>query len=369
MRIGIDARPLTQNTFAGISNYEYQVVTSWMKNHPEHEYYLMARRKVCFKEADLPENWHIVNDPYVIDKQKLWFLFKLPKLIKELKLDVFWGPNYSLPKKVDGVRYYLSIHDLAIFKFKKIGQWKNALQIRLLLRSYISRANKIFAISESTKRDIVELFGVPKDRIKVTYLSGGDEKKEQDSKPEVRKDIADIDECFLFVGTIEPRKNILTIIHGYEKYCEGQSDPIPLVLAGGRGWNCDDIYEAVDRSSCRKHIFMPGYISDEEKEELFRKAKAFVYPSLYEGFGIPVIETFRRGVPVITANNSSLPEVGGDAAYYIDTYDDDKLAEYMGELVQINTVELNALREKMYEQAEKFSWERCAEETLREITA
>ena len=374
MRIGIDARPLTQESFAGISNYEYQLVSFWMEHHAEHEYFLLSRRDTCFQGQQLPENWHLVNTPWMIDKQKLWFLFELPKLIGELKLDVFWGPNYSLPQKVYGVRYCLSVHDLAIFKFKHVGQWKNAIKIKLFLRRDIRHAEKIFAISESTKRDLISMFGVPSEKIRVTYLSGGDERKktkQRDDTTDVRPDIRKPDSLFLFVGTIEPRKNILTIIKGYEQYCQnckGEEQPIPLVLAGARGWNCDGIYRAVEQSPFKDRILMPGYISDDEKEMLFQKAKAFLYPSLYEGFGIPVLEAFSRGVPVVTANNSSLPEVGGDAALYMDTYDAEGLAAYLKELSGLDEKRLETLQERMKQQVAKFSWERCAEETLREIT-
>ena len=374
MRIGIDARPLTMETFAGISNYEYQLVSSWMEKHPEHEYFLLSRRDTCFQGQQLPENWHIVNTPWAIDKQKLWFLFELPKLIKELKLDVFWGPNYSLPQKVSDVCYCLSVHDLAIFKFKHVGQWKNAIKIKLFLRRDIGHAKKVFAISESTKRDLMSMFGVPSEKIHVTYLSGGDERKQTKQKEgmsDIRPEIRRLEALFLFVGTIEPRKNILTIIKGYEQYCKNCKEdekPIPLVLAGARGWNCDEIYRAAEQSPFRDRILMPGYISDDEKEMLFQKAKAFLYPSLYEGFGIPVLEAFSRGVPVVTANNSSLPEVGGDAAFYMDTFDTEKLAAYLKELSALEEQSLKTLQERMKQQAAKFSWERCAEETLREIT-
>lgn len=397
MRIGIDARPLTMETFAGISNYEYQLVSSWMEHHPEHEYFLLSRRDTCFQGQRLPENWHLVNTPWMIDKQKLWFLFQLPKLIRELKLDVFWGPNYSLPQKVPGVRYCLSVHDLAIFKFRHVGQWKNAVKIKLFLRRDIRHATKVFAISESTKQDLISMFGVPPEKIRVTYLSGGDERKrseqhgksgtqvraegdgttftsdkQADHAPDIRPEIRQLDAVFLFVGTIEPRKNILTIIKGYEQYCKenatSSEKPIPLVLAGARGWNCEAIYQAVERSPYRAKILMPGYISDDEKDMLFQKAKAFLYPSLYEGFGIPVLEAFSRGVPVVTANNSSLPEVGGDAAFYMETYDADRLAVYLKELSVPDDQRWRSLQERMKQQVAKFSWERCAEETLREIT-
>ncbi len=393
MRIGIDARPLTMETFAGISNYEYQLVTSWMEHHPEHEYFLLSRRDTCFQHQKMPDNWHIVNTPWVIDKQKLWFLFQLPKLIRELKLDVYWGPNYSLPKKVSGVRYCLSVHDLAIFKFRHVGQWKNAIKIKLFLRRDIRNAEKIFAISESTKNDLISMFRVPPEKITVTYLSGGDERKKSgkdrsaeyaqktdassgaekmfgDEASDIRQEIRQLDALFLFIGTIEPRKNILTIIKGYEQYCQNcreEEQPIPLVLAGARGWNCDEIYHTVERSSFRDRILMPGYITDDEKDALFQKAKAFLYPSLYEGFGIPVLEAFSRGVPVVTANNSSLPEVGGDAAFYVETMDAGQLGTYLKKLAVMDEKDLSQLRERMKQQTAKFSWERCAEETLGEI--
>ena len=108
-------------------------------------------------------------------------------------------------------------------------------------------------------------------------------------------------------------------------------------------------------------------LTDDEKEMLFQKAKAFLYPSLYEGFGIPVLEAFSRGVPVVTANNSSLPEVGGDAAFYMDTMDAGKLAAYLKELSELQELRLKELQERMKQQVAKFSWERCAEETLKEI--
>lgn len=383
-------------TFAGISNYEYQLVSSWMEYHPEHEYFLLSRRDTCFQGQQLPENWHIVNTPWVIDKQKLWFLFELPKLIRELKLDVYWGPNYSLPQKVSGVRYCLSVHDLAIFKFRHVGQWKNAVKIKLFLRRDIRNAEKVFAISESTKRDLISMFRVSPEKIRVTYLSGGDERKRAENHgqngiqarpegnqtaytldkqlehtPDIRPEIRQMDALFLFIGTIEPRKNILTIIKGYEQYCNetaaASKEPLPLVLAGARGWNCEAIYQTVASSPYRAKILMPGYITDEEKEMLFQKAKAFLYPSLYEGFGIPVLEAFSRGVPVVTANNSSLPEVGGDAAFYMDTMDAGKLAAYLKELSELQGQRLRELQERMKQQVARFSWERCAEETLQEI--
>lgn len=365
MKIGIDARPLTVKNFTGIPNYVYQICKQWMLNHPEHEYYLLARKPICIDE-ELPTNWHILNDPWIIDWGKFWFLFEMPKLIEKYELDVFWGPNYTLPRKVKGTEYYLSIMDMAIFKFKHVGQFVNSLQIKLFLRNNTKKAKRIIAISESTKRDVVEIMGTQEEKIDVTYIAGdtntGDES-------DIRIEFRNLNKYFLFIGTIEPRKNIGTIVDAFELYCDNTDDKeTKLVLAGGRGWNCESIYQRISESKYSERIIMPGFISDGEKQFLYKNAVALVYPSLYEGFGMPILEAFKNNCPVITANNSSMPEAGGEAAFYVDTFDSVDLSKKMEHIININGPELDKLRQSMQAQLEKFSWEKCAEETLEIIT-
>ena len=115
MRIGIDARPLALESYTGIPKAVYEITKYWLENHPEHEYYMLSSIPVHFEE-NLPENWHVLDKPEMIDNQKFWALFELPKLIRELKLDVFWGSNYLLPRRVPGVRYCVTVYDLAIFR-------------------------------------------------------------------------------------------------------------------------------------------------------------------------------------------------------------------------------------------------------------
>lgn len=379
MKIGIDARPLTVDKFTGIPNYVYQICKQWMKNHPEHEYYLMARRPICFSEEDLPANWHIVNDPWIIDKGKFWFLFKLPRLIKKNELDVFWGPNYTLPRKVNGTKYYLSIMDMAIFKFKHVGQWKNSLQIKLFLKKNTKKAERIIVISESTKKDVVEILNVADGKIDVTYIAGDADDssliKNKDvannfaNTKGVRQEFQELEKYFLFVGTIEPRKNIATIVKAFEEFSENNMhENAKLVLAGGRGWNCGDIYSLVEASKYTDRIMMPGFVSDVEKEYLYKNATAFVYPSLYEGFGMPILEAFKFNTPVITANNSSLPEVGGNAVLYIDTFDSSELSKCLTHTLNMTEKDFDDLKTRMKAQLNRFSWEKCADETLRIIT-
>ena len=178
-------------------------------------------------------------------------------------------------------------------------------------------------------------------------------------KPEI-----DIEGRFiLFISTIEPRKNIMTLIKAFEGYLDKYHD---LVLAGGRGWKCDSIYRAAENSRYKDKIIMPGYISDEEKQYLLSNAELFAYPSLYEGFGIPVLEAFDKGLPVITTRVSSLPEVGGDAAFYIDDpHDHNALTEQLRHVLTLSEDEKAKLVERTKLQLKRFSWDKNAEEIMR----
>lgn len=378
MRIGIDARPLSVEKFTGISFYEYMILKNWMEKHPEHEYYLFSLKPICWDEKDLPDNWHLINQPGLVKEKHLkspwWFMFTVPRVIKSLKLDAYWGPNFSMPRKVKGVNYFVTIHDLGVYHFEHIGEKRNELQIKMFLPRNLRNAKRVFAISEFTKMDVMATFGTSEDKITTIYNGGPVEnRKGKKGEEMVREEIKQLQDFFLFIGTIEPRKNIPTIIKGYETYmaryekAENKKHATELVLAGGKGWNCEEIYAMVEASPYKECIKMVGYIDGAEKDYLLQHAKCFLYPSLYEGFGIPVLESFAYGIPVITARNSSLPEVGGEAVYYIDTYDANKLAEHMQHVIHLEAEEREQLENKMHSQMSKFSWEKCAEETLQTI--
>lgn len=376
MKIGIDARPLSAGKFTGIPFYEYMILKEWMKSHPEHEYYLFSLKPICWGKEELPENWHIVDKPGLVKNEKLrgpwWFAFTVPRLIKKLKLNIYWGPNFSMPRKVRGVSYYVTIHDLGIYHFEHIGQRRNEIQIKLFLPRNIKNARKVLTVSEFTKKDVVQTFSTPVEKIETIYNGGIVEKiTGEEETSSIRNEIKELEDFFLFIGTIEPRKNVPTIIKGYEIYmdkyignCMDDGKCPKLVLAGGKGWNCEEIYQMIEQSKYRQHIIMTGYISGSEKEYLLNNATCFIYPSLYEGFGIPVLEAFAVNTPVITANNSSLPEVGGEAALYIDTYDSEGLAEKINEVINMKDEDRESLSTRMRAQLCMFSWVECAEETL-----
>lgn len=347
----------------GIGRYIYEVIKVWIREYPDDEYYLLANGEI-FLGFQLSDNWHMVTDSGIFQNSKIWGTMRLPYLVKRLKLDVFWGPNFVLPAKVKGTKYFVSIYDLAAWRFPDTIERTNAVRLYLRAESACKRADGIIAISQSTADDITEIFGIRADDINVCYCGGSAEAAVNNvngDKGNINASLNFEEEYFLFVSTIEPRKNILSIIRAYEKYKEQGESTIKLVLAGKRGWNCDDIYKAVESSAYKEDIVMPGYITEEEKRYLYRNAKLFLFPSLYEGFGIPVLEAMEYGLPVITSRVSSLPEVGGDAVLYVDDpFDIDGIAGNIDKICSMSMEEAEELSKKMELQVKKFSWDKTA---------
>lgn len=368
MRIGIDATPFIGKEFTGVSRSVYEILKVWINDHPEHEFYLMSP---CPIHLDLvmPDNWHIVVSSYRVGGV-IWFSIVLPHVIKKLKLDAFWGTNFQLPNRVPGTKMYVTIYDLAIFRFHGIGTFSNQIKLKTTAKSSCRNANKIIAISEATKKDVIEIFDIPSNKVIVSYCGGtqsmDDTKYDKTIKnPDLASDVP----FLLFISTIEPRKNVITIVKAYELYRKNHPDELlKLILAGKKGWKCEDVFEKIAKSPYRKDIVLPGFISAEEKIWLLQNAKAFLYPSLYEGFGIPILEAMNYDLPVITSRVSSLPEVGGNAVYYIEQPTDAKeLEQQISHVLSMDKDEYNALKVRMHAQRQKFSWNKNAEEVLKII--
>ncbi|MBQ8165635.1 MAG: glycosyltransferase family 4 protein [Lachnospiraceae bacterium] len=364
MRIGLDARMLCDKHITGIPRCLIEILQVWKNECFEHEFYLLTNIPIKLS-FDLPENWHIVCEPWTINKGKLWTVFMLPKLISKLKLDVFWGTNYVLPKKVNGTRYVVTIYDLALIKFKDIGNFSNNLRVKVFARWACKIADKVITISKATAQDVEKYFRVKKEKIEVSYCGGlpSSYRKEHVEKHLVNPTLVFEEDYFLFISTIEPRKNVVTIVKAFEKFCDETQCETKLVLAGRIGWKSDSILQVIEQSPYLDRIIMPGYITEQDKMYLLSNAKVFVYPSLYEGFGIPILEAMEYELPIITSLISSMPEVAGDAAFYLnDVYDSDELKDIMKKTYNISCKE--HINEQMRMQRMKFSWEKNAREMI-----
>jgi glycosyltransferase involved in cell wall biosynthesis len=225
-------------------------------------------------------------------------------------------------------------------------------------RNAVRRADRIIAISESTKRDLCELLGADAGRVDVVHHGVDHELFRPDVTPAQRTT-----PYILSVGTLQPRKNYVMLMRAFNRLCESRCKQIELLIAGQRGWMYDEIEAEAKKSPYAGRIHLLGYVGDEMLAPLYRGATLVAMPSLYEGFGLPLLEAMACGAPVVASNASSFPEVAGDAAVLLDPDEPDVWAEAMRELLG-NEEKRRALQQKAIERAELFSWERTAQQTL-----
>lgn len=360
MRIGIDARLFKgKGNMTGIAITQYEIVKSLAQYDRQNDYYLFSRENIVV-DFPIPSNWKLIVKPF--RQGMIWYNTILIRLLKEYKIDVFWNCNHILPlTKPKHTKYVLTIHDLALCKFKGIGETSNVIKQRLFVRYSCKLADKIATVSECTKNDLIEIMKISEDKIEVCY-NGGIQVSEKASIESIHhtKRKFGIDGPYIFyLGTLEPRKNIITAIHAFELVRKQMA--LKFVIAGGKGWKYQPVLDAISSSSYKKDIILTGYVSLQEKAALYTDASVFVFPSLYEGFGIPILEAFNYGVPVVTAYNSSLPEVGGEAAIYIKNAQDcSELAQQITKAMILDKRELEDIVQAEKKQMSKFSWKKSA---------
>ena len=260
----------------------------------------------------------------------------------------------------------VTIYDLSFVLFpQRLQPWR-----RLYLRwgSTLSarRAKRVVAISASTKRDIISLLGVPEEKVDVVPCGVDDDFRPVD-KPglldELRRKHSLPPRMLLFVGTIEPRKNLTTLLKSYALLRERMKPP-PLVIGGPKGWRHDEVFSLAEELDLLDEVLFPGYIARDELPLWYNAADLFVYPSLYEGFGLPPLEAMACGTPVVVSDTSSLPEVVGDAGILVDPTSAEEIAQAMERV--LTDIELrDLLRARGLDRARTYTWQRTARETVR----
>ncbi len=359
MKIGIDGYEANIQSRVGIGQYAYQLLNQLHRLDKENEYTIFLPQSPV---ADMPherENWR-----YIIGHTGIfWTIFQLPSLLKKKQLDLFFSPTHYAPWFTD-VPCILSIMDLSYLRYPELFRIKDYLQLKYMGSISIKRAKKILTISEFSKKEIIEHYKYPKDDIVVTYPGFKSNLKSQISKlqPKTRK-LTD-ERYILFVGTIQPRKNIVRLIEAFEKLDDNKTK---LVMVGKKGWLFEPILERIKRSPKILSIIYRNFVDNTELTALYANAACFCLPSLYEGFGITVVEALSFGCPVVISNSSSLPEVAGNAGIYVNPLDTSDIARGLKEALQLPGEEKENLVKKGKTHITKFSWEKCARKTLEVI--
>lgn len=364
MRIAIDARKLHD---FGVGTYIRNLIRHLARLDDQTEYVLLCGREDCSLPDQLGENFRAVQEnspPYSVTEQ-----LRIPLRLYREQIDVFHAPHYVLPP-LTPCRSIVTIHDCIHLMFPQYLPSRLAYAYaRLMLWAASRRANRILTVSETSKRDIVRFLGVPSSRV-VIIPNGIDERF---STPPCEEEVSRVRERYqldapfvLYAGNIKPHKNLERLIDAfYRVRQDGLDEDLRLLLIGDEISKYATLRRAVHRYQLHKYVRFLGFVPDETLAVLYRLAHVFVFPSLYEGFGLPPLEAMASGTPVVTSNVSSLPEVVGDAAMLVDPYDPAAIADAIRQV--LTEPELRAdLRRRGLDRAREYSWERSVKR-IREI--
>jgi glycosyltransferase involved in cell wall biosynthesis len=295
----------------------------------------------------------------------LWEQAALPLLARQTQLDLLHGAVNVVPA-LAACPSVVTVHDLSFMRYPQAFPPVQRAYLQSQVRRSTRAARQVIAVSQATKQDVVELFGVAPERIDVVH-NGVDASFCPAPAGQVeafRRRQGLPERYILHVGTLEPRKNLVRLVQAFAQVRANDpgQPPAKLVLAGGKGWDYGAIFAEVDRLGLAQDVIFPGYVADEELAWWYRAAAVFAYPSLMEGFGLPVLEAMACGAPTVTSNLSSLPEVAGDAALLVDPTSMDALADALLRLMADAGL-ANDLRARGQAQAARFPWSRTAQQT------
>lgn len=277
---------------------------------------------------------------------------------------IFHGPNFYLPPF--GGPSVVTIHDISVYTWPHCHPSERVRYMQREIEFSLKHAAMLITVSEFTRREVVRHFNWPEDKVVAVPLASADEfrpRTAQELSRSLNSYNLDLGGYCLFAGTIEPRKNIAALLDAYETLSQAVRQRWPLILVGYKGWNSEALHARMAKAERAGWARYLGFVPAADLPLLFAGARLFVFPSLYEGFGLPVLEAMASGVPVVCSNSSSLPEVGASAAAYCEASDFDALRELIARGLEDEAWRASA-REKGFARARLFSWERCARETV-----
>jgi len=377
MRIGIDVSRAFIKEKTGTEEYSYQLIRNLaMMDLKSHQVFLYARKNPII-DFSLPSNFKLK----IIPISKFWTQIGLASEMMKNRPDILFVPSYAVPQ-IHPAKTVVTIHGLEYKHFPECYSVRERLFLELNTKLSIKWSSKIIVPSESTKKDLIKFYGVDVEKIKVVYHGIWSQKFIKSKVHKVKNNKFNI----LFIGRLEKRKNLVNLIKAFEIFKKSYKNPpnplfqrgnrtpplvkgaggIKLTLAGKAGFGFEKIKTTIQKAQFKKDIVLKNYISEEEKDELYKNTDLFILPSFYEGFGLPVLEAMNYGVPVICSNVSSLPEVAGDAALLVDPNNIEEISGAMGKVFSDDNLK-NKMIEKGFENVEKFSWEKCARETIKEL--
>jgi len=370
MRIGIDCRYILNvkhGELAGVGHYVYFLIKYLLQIDKENEYFLFFYNKyINCEEFASQKNAKCVYFPGLENLGKIPFFYRhlfIPHILKLYKLDLYHNPANVLPFFYFG-KSIITVHDLAIYKNPNWFPARQWFGKNILMPFSFLKAKKIIAVSENTALDLMNELKISKEKIEVIHEGVENYNEFIIEEEKIDQKFKFKEPYFLFIGTLEPRKNLTRLIKAFGQFVQSnKNNNFKLVLAGKKGWDYEPIFKTIKDLNLDDRVIYLGYVNLKEKIYLLRNSFAFVFPSLYEGFGLPILEAMNMGVPIITSNISSIPEIVIDNAILVEPYNTKSIREAM-----IKIVANPGLRESLIIKgkgiAKNFTWQSCAQKTL-----
>ena len=371
MIIGIDGSRAFIKNRTGIEEYSYQVIKNLRDNLEGHQVVLYVRNGQQFtaNSLQLPKNWKVK----VIKWPRFWTQAGLSLEMFLHPVDVLFIPAHTVPC-IHSKNTIVTIHGLEYEFCPDAYSFLERLYMRCSIKNSCKWARTIISVSRNTKADLIKLYNIKEDKIRIIYegydrnfqfpisnlQSNSNEQISNDNKESISHKLK-AKSYLLFIGRIEERKNVANIVNTFEILKEQYKIPHKLILAGKPGFGYEKIKDRIANVNCRKDIVELGFVSEEEKWNLLKNADVFIFPTLYEGFGIPILEAQSVGVPVVASKNSSIPEVVNDSALLVDSNNAEEIADAVYKIISDDEYKKDLIQ-KGLENVKRFSWSKCARE-------
>jgi len=363
MKIAINCRLLIPGKLEGIGYFTYELVRRWVKNHPEHEFVLLFDRKVDHLDLARPnvkivELFPSARHPVLY---RIWMDFRVPSILKREKVDLFFSPETMCPLRWNGPTV-ITVHDLAYIHFPSTMKGVELSYSKKYVPKFLAKADSIITVSDFTRQDIGTRFRELDAPIYIVP-NGCREVFRRRTEEEVqafRSAHTDGKPYFFYYGSLNARKNIANLLRAYEDFKNEHQTEHLMVLGGRKGWKTEEMMKVYRRHDHQQDIRFIGYLEDEHLSDWLGSATALTYVSKFEGFGLPVLEAMRSGVPVITSRKSSMEEITGDHAFFVTPEYVDSIANRMKFVIQ--EPEKVAQRvEAAHQKSHHYNWDDAAQ--------
>ena len=361
MHIGVDAR-LVSSRLTGIGRYTLELSKKLIQMpNAQVSFYAPSDVSVEIEQFFKPFNIRCGFSQNRLSRM-IWSQTTLPYWARGDGVDLFWGPTHRLPRFLPkSMARVVTIHDLVWKYAPQTMRPLSLLMEKRLMPEAIGLADLVMADSQSTASGIAEVFPEFSGKVRVVHL--GISTLPSESNTSSLSKLGICKPYFLFIGTLEPRKNLERLLGAFAIAPQWYKDKFNLVIAGGKGWGCVDVEKLVSNNRLQDSVKVLGYVTDQQLGALYARAQFLAMPSLYEGFGLPLLEVMQYGVPVLISHGGALAEVAGDGGLHIDPYSVDSISTGIQRMLRDKKL-IKTLSDNAFCRASDFSWDKCAAETM-----